>query len=268
MSNASSPLRAHERDDPTLGTSVGKALTLLTAVGSERALLGVTALAERTKMPKSTAFRLLALLEEQGLVERVGTKYRLGVRVFELGNAIAHCRPRGLRDVALPHLVELHARTDLTVHLAISDGSEILYIEKICGHDRLPSVTRVGGRLSAHCTALGKALLAHSRTFQTHPTEGWLRPRTPYTIVTPQLFADALDASRAAGFAVDREESCIGLACVAAPVLDPRGEAVAAISLSGRTPRMVPERHAKPVRAAATAISRELTHRLPAEVRA
>src|SRR5262245_99868 len=263
MSDVMTPTRvdpAHDdTDDGELGTSVGKALALLAALGSEASLLGVTAVAERAKIPKSTAFRLLRLLEGQRLVERAGTKYRLGIRVFELGNSIAHCQPRGLRDIALPHLLDVHATTGLTVHLAIRDGLDVVYIEKICGHDRLPAVSYVGGRLPAHCTALGKALLAHSRMPPSRPSVGWLRPRTPYTIVSQRLFVDELRAVRSAGFAIDREESCLGLACVGAPVLDARGEAVAAISLSGRTPRMAPERHAKTVRATAAAIGHAVT---------
>jgi DNA-binding IclR family transcriptional regulator len=246
-------------DDSELTTSVGKALTLLLAVGSECSSVGVTALAATTNIPKSTAFRLLGLLQERGLVERVGSKYRLGVRLFELGNAIAHCQPRSLRDLALPHLVDLHVRTGLTVHLAIRDGSDILYLEKVCDHDRVPTVTHVGGRLSAHCTALGKALLAHTRDpIVDRMASGWLKPRTPYTIVDPRLFTDQLQSVRSSGFALDHEESSIGLMCVAAPVLGTEGEAVAAVSLTGRTPRMQPERHAQTVRSVAMGIGREV----------
>jgi DNA-binding IclR family transcriptional regulator len=245
-------------DELDLATSVGKALTLLSALGSSTMPVGVTALARQTNVAKSTAFRLLAMLEQRGLVERVGSRYRLGVKVFELGNSIPYCRPRSLRDVALPYLVELCNRAAATVHLAVRDGLDVLYIEKLYGHDAVASPSHVGGRVPAHCTALGKSLLAFSG--DRHVVEraaGSLEARTPYTITAPALFAQELLKVRAAGFAIDREESRIGLTCVAAPVLDERGLAIASISLSGRTSHLVPERYAEGVRAAAAKISRE-----------
>src|SRR5436309_12545663 len=97
-----------ETSEPTgVDTSVGKALAMLDELGTVKSL-GVSALARRTDLPKSTVFRLLARLEERGYVERIGKEYCLGRRLFELGNQIAACRPSGLRDIALPYLAELY----------------------------------------------------------------------------------------------------------------------------------------------------------------
>jgi len=250
-----------DRDEAELDTSVGKALTLLTAVASAGSSIGVTTLAGDTGIPKSTAFRLLSLLERRGLIEREGTRYRVGVALFELGNRIPYCQPRNLRDVALPHLLDLHARTGSTVSLAVLDGSDILFLEKIFSHDLPRGISHTGGRAPAHCTALGKVLLAFSGE---HPaangTNAWLEPRTPYTIIDPRLLALELDTVRSSGFAIDREESSLGLACVAAPVLAEDGHGIASVAVAGRTPRMEPERHAQAVRRTALAITRELRH--------
>src|SRR3712207_5088672 len=83
-------------------TSVGKALALMEAFDSPAASIGVTELARRAGLPKSTAFRLLAVLEVGNFVERNGNRYCLGRRLFELGNMVSYCRPRNLRDIALP----------------------------------------------------------------------------------------------------------------------------------------------------------------------
>lgn len=254
------PVRAAaELDQTGLDTSVGKALTLLTAVAAAGSSVGVTTLAGETGIPKSTAFRLLSLLERRGLVEREGTRYRLGVTLFELGNRITFCQPRNLRDVALPHLLDLHARTGSTVSLAVRDGSDILFIEKIFSHDLPRGISHTGGRAPAHCTALGKTLLAFSKEQSgVNGTSAWLEPRTPYTIIDPRLLARELDTVRSAGFAIDREESSLGLACVAAPVLTADGHGIASVAVAGRTPRMEPERHAHAVRRTAMAIARDL----------
>ena len=99
----------------SLGTSVGKALALLDALGSGSLSLGVSELARRADLPKSTAFRLLACLAEAGFVDRLGSEYCLGRRLFELGSQISYCRPRGLRDVALPFLMRLAISASVSV---------------------------------------------------------------------------------------------------------------------------------------------------------
>lgn len=215
-------------------TSVERAMALLFAFGGGESI-GVTELARRTSMPKSTAHRLLSLLESRGLVARDGVDYALGLSLFELGSRVP-IGPHGrLRDAALPFLEDLYGRTQGTVHLAVLAGAEVLYIEKLCGHDPVSSPSRVGLRLPGYCSAVGKALIAHSpRSVVEAVLRRGLEPRTRYTIVRPPVFLRELDAIRGTGTALDREEMELGLECVAAPVLNDRGRAVAAISVSGR----------------------------------
>ncbi|MEY2430564.1 MAG: hypothetical protein QOC92_289 [Acidimicrobiaceae bacterium] len=244
--------------EPTgVDTSVGKALAILDELGTAKSL-GVSALARRTELPKSTVFRLLARLEERGYVERLGKEYCLGRRLFELGNQIAACRPSGLRDIALPYLTELYERTHYIVHLAILDGVEVLYLEKLFGRDPTRAPSHVGRRVPAACCGLGKAMLAFSdQALVTEVLGEGLKRHTPYTIAVEQLFLEELARIRDAGVAFDREEVAVGLTCVAAPILID-GRAVAAVSVSGPTARFDPETMVNPVRRAAAAIAQHL----------
>jgi len=238
-------------------TSVSKALQLLDSFRTAGPSLGVSELARRAGIAKSTAFRLLAYLERAGYVERVGTEYRLSWRLFELGNRVDHCRPRGLRDLALPFLSELYVSTNNVVHLGVLEGQDVVYLEKIHGHRAIRTPSTVGGRMPAACVGLGKAMLAFSHPDTVRPvvTAG-LKRRTPYSISEPGRFLGELARVRANGVAFDREEAALGLTCVAAPILV-AGRPVAAISVSGATSRFNANATATLVRRAAAQISAE-----------
>lgn len=236
-------------------TSIGKALALLEAFSGEVPSMGVSELARRAGVPKSTAHRLLCFLEGSGYVERVGTNFRLGRRLFELGNSIAFCRPRGLRDVALPYLTDLYERTHQVVHLAVLDGTDVLYLEKLFGHRQVRTPSHVGGRVPATCCGLGKALLAFGDPAAVDAAiAAGLRPRTPYTLASETLFRAELAHIRRDGVAYDREEVALGLTCVAAPIRK-HGATIAAVSLAGPSGAFDPTQHAAAVRRAAVAIA-------------
>lgn len=238
-----------------LDTSIGKAFALLDAFTDELPSLGASELARRSGVPKSTAHRLLAFLETSGYVERVGTNYRLGRRLFELGSRISYCRPRGLRDLALPYLAELYERSHQVVHLAVLDGTDVLYLEKLFGHRHVRMPSHVGGRVPAACCGLGKAMLAFSDAAAVDAAVAvGLRPRTPYTLSSESVFRAELAQIRAEGVAYDREEVAVGLTCVAAPILK-HGIAVAALSVAGPSGAFDPTLHATAVRRAANAIA-------------
>jgi len=129
---------------PGLDTSVGKALTVLDVFLGEGTLLGVSQIAARAQLPKSTTHRLLAVLVEHGYVERVDARYRLGRAIFELGNMVSDCRPRSLRSIAMPYMTNLYEASHATVNLAVLDGSDVLYVEKIYGHRAVDLPSRVG----------------------------------------------------------------------------------------------------------------------------
>ncbi len=221
---------------------------------------GVLSLAELTRrsgLAKPTVHRICADLVARRILERTAGGYRLGIRLFELGNQVpVH---RSLREVALPFLEDLYEATHELVHIAVLDGSDVVCVEKIASHRAMPSPARVGGRDPAYCTGVGKALLAFSAP---EALDGvlarGLAPRTPYTIVLPRLLREQLDEIRRTAVAYDREELTIGMTCVAAPVLGADGLAVAALSVSGPTTRLDPERVAVAVRTAALGLGRSL----------
>lgn len=255
LTDAPTPTPSPEQERERPATSVAKALQLLSAFRRASTDLTLTELARRAELPKSTAFRLLGELEQAGFVSRNGTKYRLGVSLFELGSRVSMCRPAGLRDTAVPFLHQLHASTHgLTVHLATLDGPEILYLEKVHGL-RTPRVqTMPGQRHPASTTALGKVMLAYGAADLSHFLAQGLPRLTRSSITRPDRFRDEIAAIRREGVARDSEESRAGLVCVAAPIVV-HGQVEAAVSVSAPTSGANWGRTATLVRAAATGIS-------------
>lgn len=223
-------------------TAVDKALALLGAFGADASAgVGVTELARRTGLSKSTAFRVLAMLENNGAVERAGTKYRLGPLLGDLAAPVESPEVDRIREVLTPFLAHLYERTRQTVHLAVLDGDAVVYLNKLHGLHNFPSPSRIGGRLPAYCTAVGKAMVAHSPSpviEQVLSEE--LAPWTPHTITDPEVLRAEFAQIRKEGVAYDRMELSVGLICVAAPVFDVMHQPLAALSVSGRTGRYDP----------------------------
>lgn len=194
--------------------------------------LTLTELSHRTGVPKGSLHRLLGQLVGLDVVERTGNRYRLSLHMIELAG-LSPWQSR-LRETTLPFMIELHQVTRQTVHLGVLRHADVVYIERIRGHLSINCPTRVGGRMPAYCTGLGKSLLAFAdKRLTSQILASGLRRRTPYTIVAPGLLLRDLDRAAAEGAAFDREEAILGLACVAAPVLV-GGHPVAALSISGR----------------------------------
>lgn len=237
---------------------IGKVMAILSSYQPIDEQLTLAEVTRRTGLAKPTAHRLLHKLTEEGLLERHrSTGWRLGMRLFELGQMAP--RQRGIHEAAAPFLGDLHEATHETVHLGILDGTEVVYIDKLArtGAPELPS--RIGGRMPLHCTGIGKVWLAFSPAslFETIVANG-LERRTKHTIVAPGLLAKQLAEVRRRGVAFEWEESTVGVVCVACPVLDGAGRPVAAISISGRANRLDVDRVAPAVRTAALGLSRRL----------
>jgi DNA-binding IclR family transcriptional regulator len=195
--------------------------------------LTLAQIARRTGLPRTSVHRMLDQLVQQRFLRRNGHGYELGMRLVELGSLALH--QDRLRRAALPLLHELHRVTGLVVHLAVLEGPDVVYLEKIS--DRLTTAipTRVGGRQPAHCAAVGKAVLAYSE--HQLGSIGELTTKTRYSITTHTQLTAELARVRARGIAFDREESIVGYGCVGAPVGPPSG-AVAAVSVCGPMNRM------------------------------
>ncbi len=232
-------------------------MTILGAFRPADVDVSLSELAGRTGLPKATVHRLARQLAEFGAVEVSARGVRVGMRLFELGQLAAH--PRSLRDAAAPFLADLHEATGETVHLAVADGHDVVYVQKL-ENRRAPALgSRVGGRMPAYCTAVGKALLAHAPPDRVQEILGGrLRGRTPRTVIAPGLIERELQRVRETGLAEEHEESTVGIACVASPVLDRHGAAVAAVSITARVANARTERLAPAVRTAALGISRSL----------
>jgi DNA-binding IclR family transcriptional regulator len=210
----------------------------------------------RAGLPKTTVLRIVSQLVELGWVERSGDRYVVGTRVFELAGPAA-VRTR-LREPALPFMQDLYEATHETVHLAVHDGGSVLYIEKITGHRSVASPSRVGGRMPMHCTALGKVLLGYTPGALERVVAEGLRPRTPATIVSARRLRGEVAQVRMEGVGYDREETCPGLSCVAAPIFASDGSCVAAMSVTGPLNRLPLDRLSRLVRAASTGASRAM----------
>ena len=236
---------------------LSRALTLLSAFRPGDTELTLAELTRRTGIPKPTAHRLLGELATWDIVERTPHGIRLGMALFELGQLAP--LQRGLLEAAAPFLADLFEATHETVHLAVPDGIDVVYVQKLPGR-RGPSVnSRVGGRMPAYCTGVGKALLAFAPPGRlAEVVAARLVRRTPRTVVAPGLLDRELARIRERGVAEEHEESTVGIACVAAPVLDGTGIAVAAISITGWANRLDTARFAPAVRTAALGLSRVL----------
>jgi IclR family transcriptional regulator, acetate operon repressor len=249
-------MRSTERDTAARSV-IGRAFRILDAFGPADRRLTLAEMTRRTGMPKATVHRLAGELLALGALEGEHGVYQLGMRMFEFGQLVP--RQRDLREAALPFMQDLFEATHETVHLAVLDGTEVLYLEKISGHRRVAAGSRVGGRLPAYCTAVGKAILAASppEALDAVLAAGLAR-RTPFSITAPAVLRQQLDRAARTGVAYEREESGPGVTCAASPVRGFGNRVVAAISVTGPISRLDPERVAPAVRLAALGLTRRV----------
>jgi DNA-binding IclR family transcriptional regulator len=243
---------AIETVEPATPSAVIDRISLVLDAFDGPGRLTLAQLVRRTGLPRSSAHRMLERLVQLRWLRRSGRDYELGMRLVELGSLAMH-QDRLVR-AARPLLGELHRATGLVVHLAILDGPDVVYLEKV--GDRMSAMpTRVGGRQPAHCTAVGKAMLAYCD--EDAPVDLQAR-KTKYSISSSPQLAVELAKVRAHGIAFEREESLLGFGCVAAPI-GGQGEAVAAVSVCGPMNRMMfDQRLTAPVRMTAMGIWRNV----------
>jgi IclR family acetate operon transcriptional repressor len=224
--------------------AIERAVAILNAFSAEEPELGVTDLAERLSLHKSTVHRFLVNLEAAGFVERDRhtSRYRLGLRIFELGGLVL--QRMNLWDEALPFLEGLVHDTGETGHLAVLDGGEAVYVEKVEARRSLRIPSAIGRGYPAHATSLGKVLLAHldADAVAAIVAERGLPRCAPRTITDAGALREELERVRTAGYAVDDEEYEEGLRCIGAPIVGYTGQVVAAIGIGGPVTRVTPER--------------------------
>ena len=229
----------HRTDMGTRLSSVAAAIKLLKAFTEDETEFGISGLAKRLGLAKSTIHRLATTLVADGLLEQdpQSGKYRLGIALFRLGALVR--RRMDVSNEARPFLFDLRKKTNETVHLAILDGAEIMYVYYLESTQAIRMRSDLGGRKPAYCTAEGQAILAFGPSdVVDRVTRGGLRARTPQTITDAGRLAKALALVRQRGYAMDDEESEIGMRCIAAPIRNDGGEVVAAVGVAGPVSRL------------------------------
>jgi len=239
-------------------TVTGRVLAILSAFSADAAALSLSAIARSAGLPLSTAHRLVGELTGWGALERgVDGRYRIGLRLWEVG-ALAP-RSLGLRERAMPYLEDLYEATRQNVQLAVRDGTEVVYVERLAHPEAVRVFSRVGGRMPLHATGVGQVLLAFAPpAVQEEVLAAPLPPLTSKTVVDRHELRRILAAVRREGVAVaDGMVDLLSLS-VAAPVRGEDDRVVAALSVvvpsAGAEPRSI----VPAVRAAARGISRAL----------
>lgn len=214
--------------------SIDRTLDIIEVLAEERTGLGLTEVAKRVDLHKSTAHRLLSTLARRNYVEKnkSGT-YRIGIKLIEAVSC--HINSLELQTEARPYIVDITSHLGLTSHLGILDGQHVVYIEKMDVVSTMKMYSQIGVRVHACCSSLGKCLLSN---YSKEELEFLLKdcsfPKlTPNTISGMTEFHEEMAKVRKQGWALDDEEFEIGYRCIGAPVYDYRGNIIAAISASG-----------------------------------
>lgn len=214
--------------------SLSRGLQVLHCFTPDNPSLQLTEIAAALGIPKGSAFRVIATLEELGYIQQDPTskRYRLGVQVLALGQTCL----AGLiyPDIALPHLEELAHKTRESASMAILDGNEIVYVARASIQRVMSSNLYVGSRLPSYCTSMGKVLLAHlgDETRQKLLANTELKAYTHKTITDPNQLRGTLEQIRLQGYAISDEELELNLKSAAAPIRNGSGAVVAAINVS------------------------------------
>src|SRR5882757_7077860 len=214
---------------------IDRVLALLEILAANGPAMTLAELARRVDLPKSTALRLLAVLQRHRFVERESSTgdYRLGLKLLELGSQAAAQFDFG--DRAQPCLDRLMSSTGESVYLSVLDGAEVLAIARAESARTVRVPLTAGLRTPAYCTANGKAILAFISATDLIARIGRrkMRAYTPNTLTTRAEIDREMKSIRAQGFAVDREEMEEGLKCIAAPVRNHTGSVVASVGILG-----------------------------------
>jgi IclR family acetate operon transcriptional repressor len=221
--------------------SLDRALDLLEALASAGEL-GVSDLADRTGLVPSTAHRLLSTLVERGYAAQSGAggRYLIGYKLLELASGLQD-RVERVRLAAREHLEAIQRETGETTNLVVLEGREVVYVDKVDGTRSVRLFLEIGRAIPAHTSGAGKAILAWRSQEDLAALLGGapLARSTRHTITTLDGLHEEFARIRRRGFATDNEEHEEGVACVGTPVFDHRGISIAALSVSGPTPRIL-----------------------------
>jgi IclR family pca regulon transcriptional regulator len=226
--------------EPRYSQSLERGLAILGCFTPRRPVLGIADIADELGMSRSTTHRYVITLVALGYLEQgASRKYRLGLRVTDLG--MSALNSTGLREHAHPYLEELRQRTSYTTSLAVLDGADVLYVDRVRSYRRnqgsIDLNLHTGSRLPAYATAMGKLLLASLPNGEQKDLIASMKltKRGPNTITSKKALREELDEIEAAGFAVNDQELSPGLYTIAAPVRDEARDVVAAVNLAAHS---------------------------------
>jgi DNA-binding IclR family transcriptional regulator len=236
----------------------GKVLDVLGTFRADSAELTLSEISRRSELPLTTTHRLVRELAARGALERGPAGcYHIGLRLWE----IASLAPRGLRlrEIALPYMEDLYVITHENVQLAVREGLELVFVERLAGRGAVPVLTRVGGRFALHATGVGLVLLAFAPgDVQEQVLQGPLERWTPKTITRPRQLRQVLAEVRQRDYSVSDRQVTMDSLSVSAPIRAADDEVVAALSLVVHSKDAQPSPLAAAVRSAARGISRAL----------
>jgi IclR family pca regulon transcriptional regulator len=226
--------------EPRYSQSLERGLAILACFTPERPVLGIADIADELGMSRSTTHRYVITLVALGYLEQgASRKYRLGLRVTDLG--MSALNSTGLREHSRPYLEELRQRTSYTVNMAVLDGPEILYVDRARsfrrGQNQIDLDLRLGSRLPAYCTSMGKLLLAYLPESEQKDLIGEMKlaKRAPNSITSKKALRSELEHVREEGLAVNDEELAAGLHSISAPVRNEDNEVVAAVNMAAHS---------------------------------
>lgn len=223
--------------------SLDRALELLKSL-AEVDEAPLTEIALKTGAAPSTAHRLLTTLQQHGVVafDERSQNWMVGVEAFRIGSSFL--RRAKVVDAGREPMRELMLATGETANIGAADEGDVVFLSQVETHQEIRAFFRSGTRGPMHASGIGKALLAHMsrREVEKILQQKGLAGFTPKTLASPQALFEDLEKVRARGWSIDDEEKALGMRCIAAPIFNIHGEAVAGISISGPAVRILDEK--------------------------
>ncbi|MGY4691111.1 IclR family transcriptional regulator [Salibacterium sp. K-3] len=221
-------------------SAVERALTILELISTKRSPIGIAEISQELGIAKSTTHRIMEALRVKGFIEQAEgkEKYQVGLKAIEVG--VSSLTKWNLVDIIIPYLRQLALDLNETAFLAVYDKGDVVYLYKAEANQSVRTTAELGTRKPIHCTGLGKAIVS---TFYIEEvdqvlTEKGMPQFTERTITDRQAYLEELSQVRHHGYAMDDEEAEAGLTCIAVPIFNYTGKAIAAISVAGPTERM------------------------------
>lgn len=246
--------------------SVERAADILELFMATYPELSIKEISDHLGLSKSTVHGIIKTLEHRGYLQQNSDnqKYRLGVRLFELGNFVG--KHLDIGNISRPVIHKLVEELNETVHLTVFERDEVIYIEKLEGSRALTIYSHIGKRAPIYCTGVGKAILAHQNEDEVDRllSKSDLKPFTDFTLTNIEDIKNHLATVRGQGYAIDDEEIELGLKCIAAPIFNHQGKVVSSISCAAPKMRLDEEKLPKVIagiKGAAAEISRQLGYK-------